>query len=61
MALTAPLTALTLAVSNGAVHYAIDTRRWAEPKDGLESYPVIVDQIMHLTTITILGVALYGI
>jgi hypothetical protein len=34
-----------------SVHFFIDTRRWAEEKEGLKSYPIIVDQTMHIFTL----------
>lgn len=40
---------------NALVHFAIDTRRWAEPKEGFESYPIVIDQTMHVTTIAVLA------
>ena len=43
-------------------HFVIDTRRWAEPKDGFAGYPIAVDQSLHLASIY--GVALlaaYGV
>jgi hypothetical protein len=41
----------------GVLHYCIDTQRWAEPKDGLESYPIVIDQVMHVATLYLVGVA----
>lgn len=38
----------------GWIHYAIDTRRWAPPKEGFEDYPVWVDQSLHIASIAIL-------
>ena len=32
-------------------HFLIDTRRWAEPKDGFKAYPIAVDQSLHLAWI----------
>jgi len=61
LSLTSTTGSLVFVLSNGVLHYAIDTRRWAEPKDELESYPIIIDQIMHLTVLTILGIGVYGI
>jgi hypothetical protein len=31
-----------------ATHYAIDSRRWAEPKERFESYPIALDQALHV-------------
>lgn len=33
------------------LHFAIDTRRWAEPKDGFEVYPIAVDQAYHVASL----------
>ena len=34
-------------------HWIIDSRRWVEPKDGFESYPVVVDQTLHILSLAI--------
>lgn len=34
-------------------HAVIDWRRWAEPKDGFEDYPIWVDQSLHVSTIAL--------
>jgi len=34
-------------------HWIIDTRRWAEPKDDFESYPIVVDQTLHIVSLAI--------
>jgi len=34
-------------------HWIIDTRRWVESKDGFESYPIVVDQTLHIISLTI--------
>jgi hypothetical protein len=31
-----------------ATHYAIDSRRWAEPKERFEAYPFSLDQSLHV-------------
>jgi len=41
------------------VHGAIDTRRWADPKEGFEAYPIWVDQSLHVASIA-LAVVCYG-
>jgi len=64
LALTDGVTALTFVVSSAIVHYGIDSRRWVEPKDHWsppEMWVWLIDQIMHLCTLTVLGVALYGL
>jgi len=44
------------------VHFIIDTRRWAEPKDGFKSYPIAVDQSLHLASIYAVALlAAYGV
>jgi hypothetical protein len=40
-------------------HFCIDTRRWGEQKEGFESYPIWVDQTLHLTAIMAI-LALFG-
>lgn len=64
LALTSPVKGLIFAVSNGAVHYAVDSRRWAEPKDHWsppEMWVWFIDQIIHLSTLTVLGIAIFGL
>lgn len=34
-------------------HGLIDSRRWAEPKEGFEHYPIWVDQSLHVATIAL--------
>ena len=34
-------------------HWIIDTRRWAEPKEEFESYPIVVDQTLHIVSLAI--------
>jgi len=63
LALTSPLNGLTFIVSNGVVHYLVDSRRWAEPKDHWsppEMWVWFIDQIIHLTQITVLGIVVFG-
>jgi len=62
--LTSPVSGLTFAVSNAAVHYIVDSRRWAEPKDHWsppEMWVWLIDQIIHLSTLSILGIVIYGL
>lgn len=64
IALTSTTGALIFIVSNGAVHYLVDSRRWVEPKDhwsSPEMWVWLIDQIIHLTQITVLGIAIYGL
>lgn len=39
-------------------HFIIDTRRWAEPKDGFEAYPIAVDQSLHITSLFLVAVVI---
>lgn len=34
-------------------HFIIDSRRWAEPKEGFEDYPIWVDQSLHIGCLVI--------
>lgn len=34
-----------------ASHFAIDSRRWVEPKTGFETFPVWYDQALHLVAL----------
>ena len=34
-------------------HYAIDTRRWKEPVEGFESFPVWFDQALHVIALAV--------
>lgn len=34
-------------------HYAIDTRRWKEPVEGFESFPVWFDQALHIISLAV--------
>jgi len=49
-------TTLLLATSVAIIHHIIDTRRWAEPKEGFEDYPIWVDQSFHIFSIVWCGV-----
>lgn len=31
-----------------ATHFVIDSRRWVEPKDGFETFPMWYDQALHI-------------
>lgn len=31
-----------------ATHYTIDTRRWVEPVEGFETFPIWYDQALHI-------------
>lgn len=37
----------------GVSHFVIDSRRWAEPKDGFEDYPIWVDQALHIAALAV--------
>lgn len=39
----------TLAVT----HYAIDSRRWAEPREGFETRPIWFDQAYHIIALAV--------
>lgn len=45
------LTAAGAAAVIAVLHFAIDSRRWAEPKEGFEIYPVAVDQALHIASL----------
>jgi len=51
-----PQTAAIATVLVTASHFIIDTRRWAEPKDGFELYPIAVDQSLHITSLFLVSV-----
>lgn len=53
-----PLDTLLFILASVVAHFVIDSRRWAEPKDELESYPIIVDQTLHLVTLTTILIVL---
>lgn len=38
-----------------ASHFAIDCRRWVEPRDDFPTWHYVVDQIMHVTAIALVG------
>lgn len=38
-----------------ASHFAIDTRRWVEPRDDFPTWHYVVDQIMHVTAIALVS------
>jgi len=46
--------AATFTVLQAAVHYGIDSRLWFEGRGNFESYPFVVDQILHLTSLAVL-------
>jgi len=50
------VTALTFGWAGMLVHDLIDMRRWAEPKDGFEAYPIWVDQSLHIISLAVLQV-----
>lgn len=55
--------ALTFVLVNAVVHYGIDSRRWAEPKESWqppEMWTWLVDQVIHLIQITVLGFLVLG-
>lgn len=43
----------------GALHFLIDTKRWAEPKDGFEQYPLAVDQAFHVASLYVVILILH--
>jgi hypothetical protein len=47
------LTGVSLAMFVAGCHGLIDTRRWAEPKDEFEDYPIWVDQSLHVASIAV--------
>jgi len=54
-------TALGFASLGMLAHDQIDMRRWAEPKDGFEAYPVWVDQSLHVISLAALQVVVLGV
>jgi hypothetical protein len=44
---------LACSLGIAVTHGAIDTRRWAEPQEWMELYPILIDQIMHIAAIAI--------
>lgn len=51
-------TALPAAVAVAVLHYAIDSRRWADPKPDFEAYPLAVDQTLHLVSLWVVSVVI---
>ena len=59
LALIVPVpVASTTALAVSAMHWLIDTRRWAKPKDGFELYPIAVDQSLHIASLFVVSVVL---
>lgn len=50
-----PKMSLAAASTIGVLHFAIDVRRWAEPKQGFEIYPIAVDQSLHVASLAVVG------
>jgi hypothetical protein len=40
------------------LHSLIDRRRWAEPKEHFEAYPLAVDQTLHVCSLYVVAVVL---
>jgi len=43
--------AIIYALMIGVIHFIIDSKRLAEPKDNFELYPIAVDQSLHITSL----------
>ena len=41
-------------LGNWLTHFAIDTKRWKEPTEGFESFPVWYDQALHVVALSIM-------
>jgi len=54
--ITTPTRAIQAAFGVFFMHYLIDTRRWAEPKENAEWYPMAVDQTMHVASLYLVSV-----
>ena len=53
-----PRRSLAFVMTLAASHFAIDSRRWAEPREGFETRPVWFDQAYHLMALAVaVGVA----
>ena len=48
-------TRLVFLAGNWLTHYAIDTRRWAEPREGFEARPLWFDQAYHVIALALLA------
>jgi len=55
-----PMSALYISMLVLGAHWIIDSRRWVEPKDDFELYPVVVDQTMHVTSLFLIAVLVLG-
>lgn len=44
---------VTFLAALSAAHYAIDSRRWAEPRDGFETRLIWFDQAYHIVSLAI--------
>ena len=40
-------------VALATTHYAIDSRRWVEPKEGFETFPIWYDQALHIIALAV--------
>jgi hypothetical protein len=49
---------LPFLVSYTLSHYIIDSRRWADEKEGIAGWPIIIDQILHITVLAVLAALL---
>lgn len=49
---------LSVATIIAVLHFIIDTRRWAEPKENFENYPIWVDQTLHTVSIAMVLILL---
>lgn len=47
-------TMIGIAVLIGLSHLFIDHKRWNEPKDGFENYPIWCDQAYHVTALALI-------
>ena len=55
-----PPSALYISMLVLGAHWIIDSRRWVEPKEDFELYPVVVDQTMHVTSLFLIAVLVLG-
>lgn len=54
-------TSLLFLAAIAASHYLIDSRRWADVKDGFEAYPIALDQALHVATIAYFHAVLFAL
>ena len=55
-----PMSAFYISMLVLGAHWIIDSRRWVEPKEDFELYPVVVDQTMHVTSLFLIAVLVLG-